>query len=69
MGFDDRRFKVEEVDTGGFVMSAREAQKNVQNNIFVEDVDAIAETKEKVLVAMGKWLDGEDQPFEKKDGK
>ena len=65
MGYDDRRFTTEEVDTGGFIMSAKKAQ---HSDMFMDAKDAIAESKEKVLIAFGKWLDGEDDPFETKEG-
>ena len=66
MGYNDRNFRVEEVKTGGFVMSARKAD---HSDVFIEPEEAISETNEGVLAAFVKWLDGDDKPFEKKEDK
>ena len=65
MGYNDRNFRVEEVNSGGYIMSAR---KSDHSDMYIEPEEAIAESKEKTLIAFGKWLDGEDKPFDTKEG-
>ena len=58
-------FKIEESDNG-YSMRANGAKESMENEIYCDDREGVAKTKEEVMTFIAKWL-GDAENFEFKD--